>query len=138
MRDPTRPRPMFTRRQALSCLAAWTGAAVVWTVAGGVPRALGATGTGTPTAAAKNALTFVQISDTHIGFRKEANPDVVGSLRRAIADINALPAGARLRRAHRRREPLVEARGIRQGARGAAGNPCRSRAHGSGRTRHDR
>jgi 3',5'-cyclic AMP phosphodiesterase CpdA len=33
----------------------------------------------------------VQISDTHIGFRKEANPDVVGSLRRAIADINALP-----------------------------------------------
>jgi len=33
----------------------------------------------------------VQISDTHIGFRKEANPDVVGSLRRAIADIHALP-----------------------------------------------
>jgi hypothetical protein len=24
----------FTRRQALSCLATWTGAAVVWTVAG--------------------------------------------------------------------------------------------------------
>ena len=79
------------RRQALSCLAAWTGAAVVWTVAGGVPRALGATTAGTPTAAAKNALTFVQISDTHIGFRKEANPDVIGSLRHAIADINALP-----------------------------------------------
>lgn len=79
------------RRQALSCLAAWTGAAVVWTVAGGVPRALGATGTGNPAAAATNALTFVQISDTHIGFRKDANPDVVGSLRRAIADINALP-----------------------------------------------
>src|SRR6478672_9113748 len=79
------------RRQALSCLAAWTGAAVVWTVAGGVPRALGATTAGTPTASATNALTFVQISDTHIGFRKEANPDVVGSLRRAIADINALP-----------------------------------------------
>jgi Icc protein len=33
----------------------------------------------------------VQISDTHIGFHKEANPDVVGSLRRAIADVNALP-----------------------------------------------
>src|SRR5258706_3313228 len=79
------------RRQALSCLAAWTGAAVVWTVTGGVPRALGATSAGTPTAAAKNGLTFVQISDTHIGFGKEANPDVVGSLRRAIADTNALP-----------------------------------------------
>ena len=33
----------------------------------------------------------MQISDTHIGFRKDANPDVVGSLRRAIADIHALP-----------------------------------------------
>src|SRR5207302_4645423 len=81
----------LTRRRALSCLAAWTGAAVVWTVAGGVPRTLGATTAGAPTAAAKSALTFVQISDTHIDFRKEANPDVVGSLRRAIADINALP-----------------------------------------------
>ena len=79
------------RRQALGCLAAWTGAAVVWTVAGGVPRALGATNSGTPTTASRNALSFVQISDTHIGFRREANPDVVGSLRQAIADINALP-----------------------------------------------
>jgi len=78
------------RRQALSCLAAWTGAAVVWTVSGGVPRALGATRDGTVADAPANALTFVQISDTHIGFNKEANPDVVGSLRRATADINGL------------------------------------------------
>ena len=57
-----------------------------------MPRALGATRGGTPMAARqRTALTFVQISDTHIGFRKDANPDVVGSLRRAIADINALP-----------------------------------------------
>ena len=89
--DPTGLGHNPARRRALSCLAAWTGAAVVWTVAGGVPRALGATNAGTPAAAAENALSFVQISDTHIGFRKEANPDVVGSLRRAIADINALP-----------------------------------------------
>jgi hypothetical protein len=81
------------RRRALSCLAGWTGAAVVWTMAGGVPRALGATNAGVA-AASKHAFTFVQISDTHIGFRKEANPDVVGSLRRAIADINALDANA--------------------------------------------
>lgn len=78
------------RRKALSCLAAWTGAAVVWTVAGGVPRALGATSAGPLATASKHALTFVQISDTHIGFHKDANPDVVGSLRRAIADINGL------------------------------------------------
>jgi 3',5'-cyclic AMP phosphodiesterase CpdA len=85
------PGHNVARRRALRCLAAWTGAAVVWTVAGGVPRALGATSKGGVAAAAKNALTFVQISDTHIGFRKEANPDVVGSLRSAIAHINALP-----------------------------------------------
>jgi len=79
------------RRRALSCLAAWTGAAVVWTVSGGIPRGLGATNAGSMSPAEKNALTFVQISDTHIGFRKEANPDVVGSLRRATAHINSLP-----------------------------------------------
>ncbi|MGJ7506247.1 metallophosphoesterase family protein [Variovorax sp. GT1P44] len=79
------------RRRALGCLSAWGGAAVVWTVSGGIPRALGATGGGMPPGTSHDALTFVQISDTHIGFRKEANPDVVGSLRHAIADINALP-----------------------------------------------
>src|SRR5262252_1975966 len=86
-----KPTHDSSRRRALSCLAAWTGAAVVWTVTGGVPRALGVTRGDTPIEAAKNALTFVQISDTHIGFRKEANPDVLGSLRHAIADIHALP-----------------------------------------------
>jgi Icc protein len=85
----------MTRRQALSCLAAWTGTAVVWTVAGGVPHALGATRDGASMAARRDALTFVQISDTHIGFKKEANPDVVGSLRRAIAEVNGIqPAPA--------------------------------------------
>ena len=89
--DRSSPDHRITRRQALGCLASWTGAAVVWTVAGGVPRALGATTDGTPPTASGNAMTFVQISDTHIGFRKDANPDVVGSLRHAIADIHALP-----------------------------------------------
>jgi hypothetical protein len=88
--NPTQSGHNPARRRALSCLAAWTGAAVVWTVTGGVPRALGATRGDTSLGIANNALTFVQISDTHIGFRKEANPDVVGSLRHAIADINAL------------------------------------------------
>ncbi|HEY7904920.1 MAG TPA: metallophosphoesterase [Casimicrobiaceae bacterium] len=91
MNAPETPPARVGRRQALSCLAAWSGAAVVWTVAGGVPRALGATSGGATMAAEPNALTFVQISDTHIGFNKAANPDVVGSLRHAIADIHALP-----------------------------------------------
>ncbi len=79
------------RREALSCLGAWAGAAVVWSVVGGVPRAFATTDDGRAAMAAQGAFSFVQISDTHIGFNKPANPDVVGSLRRAIADIAALP-----------------------------------------------
>jgi len=82
------------RRKALSCIAGWAGTAVAWQVVGGVPRAFAtAAGDASVTAAAnRGAFTFVQISDTHIGFHKEANPDVVGSLRRAMGEINALPA----------------------------------------------
>jgi len=79
-----------SRRKTLTCLAGWTGAAVVWSVVGGVPRALGATNGGGAKAAAKDNFTFVQISDTHFGFHKDANPDIVGGFRRAAADINAL------------------------------------------------
>lgn len=79
------------RRSALTCLGAWSAAAVVWTLVGGVPQALGVTRSGVIKASSLHAFSFVQISDTHIGFHKEANPDVVGSLRRAIADINGLP-----------------------------------------------
>jgi 3',5'-cyclic AMP phosphodiesterase CpdA len=39
----------------------------------------------------KGELSFVQISDSHIGFNKEANPDVTATLREAIAKVNALP-----------------------------------------------
>ncbi|MGC0154736.1 metallophosphoesterase family protein [Chromobacterium vaccinii] len=78
--------PDAGRREALGCLAAWSGAALVWTMAGGVPRARAAGEMG----ADDGGLSFVQISDTHLGFHRDANPDVQGSLRRAIADINAL------------------------------------------------
>lgn len=73
--------PDAGRRRALGCLASWTGAAALWNVSGGVPRALGMTAGSTLQAAPPHSLTFVQISDTHIGFNKAANPDVVGSLR---------------------------------------------------------
>lgn len=39
----------------------------------------------------KSDFTFVQISDSHIGFNKAANPDVVSTLQAAIAKINAMP-----------------------------------------------
>jgi Icc protein len=77
------------RRHAMKCLA-WSGAAVVWTVSGGVARAVGMAHEKETAMAAKSRFTFAQISDTHLGFKKAANPDTVGSLRRAIADLNAL------------------------------------------------
>jgi len=86
MNEPMNPQ----RRKTLGCLAAWSGSAIVWTLAGGVPRTLGATTAGGVAATSKHAFTFAQISDTHIGFHKDANPDVVGCLRRAAADLNAL------------------------------------------------
>ena len=39
----------------------------------------------------KDGLSFVQISDSHIGFNKEANQDVIATLQVAVAQINALP-----------------------------------------------
>lgn len=79
------------RRGFLKCMA-WAGTGVLWSVTGGVLRSQ--TLSRGPEAAASAAgadLSFVQISDSHIGFNKEANKDVVGTLRQAVAKINALP-----------------------------------------------
>ena len=73
------------RRGFLKCMA-WAGAGLVWTVKGGIA---GAHALGTPDAS--DGFTFVQISDSHIGFNKPANTDVTATLRQAIARINALP-----------------------------------------------
>jgi 3',5'-cyclic AMP phosphodiesterase CpdA len=64
---------------------------MLWTVAGGV---LGSALLPNRTGAAEikaGSFSFVQISDSHIGFNKEANKDVTGTLKEAIARINALP-----------------------------------------------
>ena len=77
------------RRGFLKCMA-WVGTGVVWSVSGGVltSRVFG----DDAGAAAKADFTFVQISDSHIGFAKEPNRDVVGTLKLAVERINALPA----------------------------------------------
>ncbi len=74
------------RRGFLRCMS-WAGTAVVWTVAGGLPRS-GLIGSAE---AATEGLRFVQISDSHIGFNKPANPDAVGTLQEAIKRIGAAP-----------------------------------------------
>src|SRR5205814_8779786 len=47
---------------------------------------------GAVAAEAAGDFSFVQISDSHIGFNKEANKDVIGTLQKAISKINGLPA----------------------------------------------
>jgi 3',5'-cyclic-AMP phosphodiesterase len=76
------------RRGFLECMA-WAGSGVLWAVnAGGVTSRLFGQ---TKMAGSKGALHFVQISDTHMGFNKPANPDVTGTLRATVEKINSLP-----------------------------------------------
>jgi len=77
-----------SRRQLLECMT-WVGTGVLWTVAGGAPHSLGLI----DGAVAQEArgLTFLQISDSHVGFDKPANPNALGTLEEAVARINALP-----------------------------------------------
>ena len=83
------------RRNFLSCMA-WAGTGLLWTMAGGVPKsqlfaatagsAEGQKGRGS------SSFSFVQISDSHIGFNKAANQDVTGTLKLALDKIDKLPA----------------------------------------------
>ena len=76
------------RRGFLECMA-WTGTAVVWTAAGGVLSSRLVA----PTAAAEapaGAFSFVQISDTHVGFKGQANSDAAATLQQVIDRVNAL------------------------------------------------
>ena len=74
------------RRGFLQCME-WAGTGVLWKFAGGVPtsRLLGA-----DAKPSKDDFTFVQISDSHIGFNRPANTDVNGTMKAAIDKINAL------------------------------------------------
>jgi len=80
--------PGSTRRGLLKCMA-WAGTGILWIVAGGVPRGLGLGGTAL--AAPAKGFSFVQISDTHMGFKAEANPDPNATLQLALDRIAALP-----------------------------------------------
>jgi 3',5'-cyclic AMP phosphodiesterase CpdA len=62
----------------------WGSAGVLWTVTGGVPRPL-SLGGGAAAAAEMADFSFVQISDTHIGFKAAPNPDPGASLKEALA-----------------------------------------------------
>ena len=79
----------INRRKVLECMT-WVGTGVLWTVTGGVPHSLGLI----DAAAAQEArgLSFLQISDSHVGFDKPANPNALGTLEEAVNRIKAMPA----------------------------------------------
>lgn len=78
-----------TRRGALKCLAAG-GAGTLFALSGGVFQAIDLA-RGATAAIAPGQMSFVQISDSHIGFRGEANRDVAATVARSIDLVNALP-----------------------------------------------
>ena len=79
------------RRGFLTCMA-WAGTGLLCVMKGGVLESFAM---GLDPARAKRGATgelaFVQISDSHMGFNKAANPDVAATLQVAIDRINALP-----------------------------------------------
>jgi 3',5'-cyclic AMP phosphodiesterase CpdA len=81
-------RQDLSRRKVLECMT-WAGTGVIWTIAGGLPRSVGIVGEAM--AAAPTGLTFLQISDSHMGFDKPANPNASGTLEEAINKIKTLP-----------------------------------------------
>ena len=75
------------RRGFLKCMT-WAGTAMVWTVAGGVPRArlIDSADAAQPV----KGFSFAQISDSHLGFDKAANPNTTATLQEALQQVEAL------------------------------------------------
>src|ERR1041384_3190063 len=84
-------RDGLDRRGFLECMA-WAGTGMVWTVSGGLLGSTLLSSRAIAAGVAKGSFSFVQISDSHIGFKKEGiNTDVEATLKQAIDRINALP-----------------------------------------------
>src|SRR5262249_35819320 len=79
------------RRGFLTCMA-WAGTGALWVMKGGVLESHSLSNLARlADKDVKADLSFVQISDSHMGFNKAANTDVVGTFKAAIEKINALP-----------------------------------------------
>jgi 3',5'-cyclic-AMP phosphodiesterase len=80
------------RRGFLKCMA-WAGTGALCVIKGGILRSYSLSDPAGLAAGARDGeLSFIQISDSHMGFNKAANPDVVATLRVAVDRINAAPA----------------------------------------------
>jgi predicted MPP superfamily phosphohydrolase len=78
------------RRGFLKCMA-WAGTGAFFVMQGGVLKSYSLSKMPRLGARSAGELSFVQISDSHMGFNKAANPDVVGTLKAAVDKINGLP-----------------------------------------------
>lgn len=79
------------RRGFLKCMA-WAGTGAFCVMKGGVLKSYSMSKAAELSAEEmKGELSFAQISDSHMGFNKAANPDVAGTLKIAVERINALP-----------------------------------------------
>ena len=83
---------LLSRRNALKCMA-YGGAGTLFALSGGVftPMSLAMAADKGYASAKLGRHLFVQISDTHIGFNKDANPDVNGTLTETIELVNGMP-----------------------------------------------
>jgi 3',5'-cyclic AMP phosphodiesterase CpdA len=80
----------ITRRHALECMV-WAGTGVLWTISGGIPKSLNLLDEAQAAEAVASSFTFLQISDSHIGFDKEKDITAIDTLNEAVAKIKALP-----------------------------------------------
>src|SRR6202035_4387969 len=77
------------RRGFLKCMA-WAGTGALFVMKGGILRSYSlSAASALKEDAAAGGLSFVQISDSHMGFNKAANPDVVATLQVAVDRINS-------------------------------------------------
>jgi Icc protein len=85
-------RDGIDRRGFLKCMA-WAGTGTLCVMRGGILKSYSLSRFSEFHAeAAKGELSFAQISDSHMGFNKPANADVVSTLKAAVDKINALPS----------------------------------------------
>jgi 3',5'-cyclic-AMP phosphodiesterase len=78
------------RRGFLKCMA-WAGTGAFCVIKGGVLKSYSLSRLAEISDKdAQGELSFVQISDSHMGFNKPANPDVTATLKAAVDKINAL------------------------------------------------
>lgn len=78
-----------SRRKVLECMT-WAGTGLLWTVTGGIPHTVGMVGSAEAAEAQAKGMTFLQISDSHVGFDKPANPNANGTLEEAINKVKAM------------------------------------------------